>query len=102
MTGTTQLDEFLTALNNLIESGRTSVRDPDAFLKINQEIAVLIETGLQPLAEALAQGDLGADDRARLEESLAGIRDLEAKARARLEWSNDFEDYMRRALSDDE
>ena len=36
--------------------------------------------------------------RARLADSLSAVRDLEAKANARLAWSRDFEDHMRNAL----
>ena len=99
MTGTTKLDKFLSVLNDLIEGAKAHAHDPDNFLKINRDIGTLIESDLPALAEALAQGDIDPQDRARLEESLAGIRELEAKARARLVWSSDFEDYMRKAMS---
>ena len=95
------LDEFVSALNDLIEGAKTHAQDPEAFLAFNKQIGALVETGLPPLADALATGELDADDRARLVDSLAAIRDLEAKARARLVWSRDFEDYMRQALSGD-
>jgi len=101
MTGTRQLDEFVGALNDLIESALARVQNPDAFLEANSQIHALIETGLPPLAEALQGGELGADARDRLEATLSSIRKLEAEARARLVWSRDFEDYIRDALSKD-
>lgn len=101
MTGTEQLDEFVNALNDLIESALLRVQDPDAFLEANNKIHALIEASLPPLTEALQRGELGADVRDRLEASLASIQKLEAEARARLVWSRDFEEYMREALSKD-
>ena len=101
MTGTEQLDEFVNALNNLIESALSRVQDPDAFLEANNKIHALIQASLPPLAEALQRGELGADVRDRLEASLASIQKLEGEARARLVWSRDFDEYMREALSKD-
>ena len=101
MTGTKQLDEFVSALNDLIEGALSRVQDPVAFLEVNNKIHTLIETALPSLAEALKEGELGADARDRLEASLASIQKLEEEARARLVWSRDFEDYMREALSTD-
>ena len=101
MTGTKQLNEFVSTLNDLIESALSRVQDPDAFFEANNKIHTLIETALPSLAEGLKEGELGADARDRLEESLASIQKLEGEARARLVWSRDFEDYMREALSTD-
>ena len=101
MTGTKQLDEFVSTLNDLIESALSRVQDPDAFFEANNKIHTLIETALPPLAEALKDGELCADARDRLKASLASIQKLEGEARARLVWSRDFEDYMREALSTD-
>ena len=56
MTGTEQLDEFVNALNDLIESALSRVQDPDAFLEANNKIHSLIETALPPLVEALKDG----------------------------------------------
>jgi len=101
MTGTEQLDEFVNALNDLIESALSCVQDPDAFLEANNKIHALIETDLPPLVEAVKRDGLGADARDRLQASLASMQRLEGEARARLVWSRDFEDYMREALSKD-
>ena len=67
MTGTEQLDEFVNALNHLIERALSRVQDPDAFLEANNKIHSLIETALPSLAKALKEGELGADARDRLE-----------------------------------
>lgn len=101
MTGTEQLDGFVNALNDLIESALSCVQDPDAFLEANNKIHALIETGLPPLVDAVKRDELGADAHDRLQASLASMQRLEGEARARLVWSRDFEDYMREALSKD-
>ena len=100
MTGTEEVDNFVAALDNLIESASSHVRNPDAFLSINKDISNLVESGLPPLVEALDAGELEPAARELLKERLASVRELEMKARARLVWSRDFEDYMRDALSE--
>ena len=100
MTGTQEVNNFVAALENLIESALSHVRNPDAFLAINKDISNLVETGLPPLVEAMDAGELEPAARELLKERLASVRELEMKARARLVWSRDFEDYMRDALSE--
>ena len=100
MTGTKELTDFVDALDDLIESASSHVRDPDAFLEINRKISNLVETSLPPLVKALDVGNLAPEARELLKEKLASVRDLEMKARARLVWSRDFEDYIRVALSE--
>ena len=100
MTGTQEVNKFVAALDNLIESASSHVRNPDAFLAINKDISNLVENGLPPLVEALDAGELEPAVRELLKERLASVRELEMKARARLVWSRDFEDYMRDALSE--
>ena len=100
MTGTQEVDNFVAALDNLIESALSHVRNPNAFLAINKDISNLVETSLPPLVEALDAGKLEPSTRELLKERLASVRELEMKARARLVWSRDFEDYMRDALSE--
>ena len=94
------MNNFVAALDNLIESASSRVRNPDAFLAINKDISNLVESGLPPLVEALDAGELEPAARELLKERLASVRELEMKARARLVWSRDFEDYMRDALSE--
>ena len=100
MTGTQELIDFVDALDNLIESAFSRVRDPDDFLEISRKISNLVETRLPPLVEAMDVGNLAPEARELLKEKLASVRDLEMKARARLVWSRDFEDYIRDALSE--
>ena len=100
MTGTQEVDNFVAALDNLIESASSHVRNPDAFLAINKDISNLVESGLPPLVEALDAGELEPAARELLKDRMASIRELEMKARARLVWSRDFEDYIRDALSE--
>lgn len=100
MTGTQEVDNFVAALDSLIESASSHVRNPDAFLAINKDISNLVESGLPPLVEALDAGELEPAARELLKERLASVRELEMKARARLVWSRDFEDYIRDALSE--
>ena len=100
MTGTQEVDNFVAALDNLIESASSHVRNPDAFLSINKNISNLVESGLPPLVEALDAGELEPAARELLKERLESLRELEMKARARLVWSRDFEDYIRDVLSE--
>ena len=100
MTGTQEVDNFVSSLDDLIERALSHVRNPDAFLAINKDISNLVETGLPPLVEALDAGELEPAARELLKERLASVRELEMKARARLVWSRDFEDYIRDALSE--
>ena len=99
MTVTMNVDEFLNTLNQLIESANGCVQDPESFLAVNSEIAELIEAGLPALNQIVDKDDLAPEIRARLFDSLASVRALEAKANARLAWSRDFEDHMRNALT---
>ena len=101
MDGTEQFDEFVSALNNLIEGAQSAVQDPNAFLEVNNKIYALIEAELPSLVEAVNLDAIGADTRERLELIFASIQQLEGKARARLFWSRAFEDHLRDALSKD-
>ena len=98
MTVTMNLDEFLNTLNQLIESANGCLQDPKSFLAANAEIGELIEAVLPALSEMFGQDEPDPEIRARLADSLSAVRDLEAKANARLAWSRDFEDHMRNAL----
>ena len=94
------MTDFVDALDDLIESALLRVRDSDDFLEISRKISNLVETSLPPLVEAMDVGNLAPEARELLKEKLASVRDLEMKARARLVWSRDFEDYIRDALSE--
>ena len=58
MTGTQELTDFVDALDDLIDSASSCVRDPDEFLEINRKISNLVETSLPPIVEALDAGNL--------------------------------------------
>ena len=98
MTVTMNLDEFLNTLNQLIESANGCLQDPKSFLAVNAEIGELIEAVLPALSEMFEQDEPEPEIRARLADSLSAVSALEAKAKARLAWSRDFEDHMRNAL----
>ena len=98
MTVTMNLDEFLNTLNQLIESANGCLQGPKSFVAVNAEIGELIEAVLPALSEMFGQDEPDPEIRARLAGSLSAVRDLEAKANARLAWSRDFEDHMRNAL----
>ena len=99
MTVTMNIDEFLNTLNQLIESANACVQDSTSFLAVNSEISELIEASFPLLNQIVDKDDLAPEIRARLFDSLASVRALEAKANARLAWSRDFEDHMRNALT---
>ena len=101
MGGTEELDEFVSALNKLIEGAQSVVQDPNAFLEVNNKIHALIEAKLPSLVEAVDRDLINADTRERLGIISASIQRLEGKARARLFWSRAFEDHLRDALSKD-
>ena len=102
MTETENIASFVSALNEAIESARTRLGEPDAFLAAIRDIESLIETGLPPVLEAAHAHGIGEDDREQLEAGLAALAELQSGADARVVWSRDFEDYMRAALSGDE
>lgn len=102
MTETENIASFVSALNEAIESARTRLGEPDAFLAAARDIESLIETGLPPVLEAARAHGIAEDDRDQLEAGLAAVAELQAGADARVVWSRDFEDYMRAALAGDE
>ena len=102
MTETENIASFVSALNEAIESARTRLREPDAFLAATRDIESLIETGLPPVLEAARAHGISEDDREQLEAGLAALAELQSGADARVVWSQDFEDYMRAVLSGEE
>ena len=102
MTETENIASFVSALNEAIESARTRLGEPDAFLAATRDIESLIETGLPPVLEAARARGISEDDREQLEAGLAALAELQSGADARVVWSRDFEDYMRAALSGEE
>jgi len=102
MTETENIASFVSALNEAIESARTRLGEPDAFLAATREIESLIEASLPPVLEAARAHGISEDDREQLEAGLAALAELQSGADARVVWSRDFEDYMRAALSGEE
>jgi len=99
MTVDKTLDEFISTLDALIGSARARLGDADAFQQVSYQIGDLIAQNLPPLVEAMADGSVDADAVARLEDSLARLRDLESAGQARLVWSQDLEEYIKKELS---
>ena len=102
MTETENTASFVSALNEAIESARTRLGEPDAFLAATRDIESLIETGLPQVLEAARAQGISEADREQLEAGLAALAELQSGADARVVWSRDFEDYMRAALSGEE
>ena len=102
MTETENTASFVSALNEAIESARTRLGEPDAFLAATRDIESLIETGLPPVLEAAGAHGISEDDREQLEAGLAALAELQSGTDARVVWSRDFEDYIRAALSGEE
>ena len=61
-------------------------------------VTMNVDEFLNTLNQLIESANGCLQDRARLADSLSAVRDLEAKANARLAWSRDFEDHMRNAL----
>ena len=99
MTVDKTLDEFMSTLDALIESACACAGDADAFTEASGRIGDLIAQELPQLVAGLAAGTPEADTLNRLEASLARLRDLEKQAQARLVWSRDLEDYIRKEMS---
>lgn len=99
MTVNKNLAEFAAALDKLVESAASCVRDPDAFLSANRDIDALIGDRWQAISYELATSGLTAEDRALVQELSAALASLETQASARLVWAADFDEYMRNALA---
>ena len=92
------LNGFLNALSDYIEGANRVVSDAPAFLAASQEIKKLLEEVWSGLEADLFDKGISADEQRRLLQILALINGLEAKSRARLAWSEDFEAHMRRSM----
>ena len=102
MTATEMLDQFIATLNGRIGGALSCVRNAEAFQAACVDIEKLIDTDLKAVIQAFGEEGLGEADRQNLEECLARLVDLESRNRARVVWVRDFEDYVRRAASEDE
>ena len=102
MTATEMLDQFIATLNGRIEGALSCVQKAEAFQAACVDIEKFIDADLETVIKAFGEKGPGEEDRQRLEECLARLVDLESRSRARVVWAQDFEDYIRRAASEDE
>ena len=102
MTATEMLDRFIATLNGQIEGAISCMQNAEAFQAACADIEKLIGADLEAVIQAFGAKGPGEADRQRLEECLARLVDLESRSRARVVWAQDFEDYIRRAASEDE
>ena len=99
MTVNKNLAEFAAALDKLVESAASCVRDPDAFLSANRDIETLIGDRWQAISSELAASELTPEERILIQDLSAALAGLETQASARLVWAADFDEYMRNALA---
>ena len=99
MTVNEKLVEFESALNPLIERAMSCVDDANAFLAANTQIEQLMSDGWPDLVSALNAAVPSAEDLAIIQSLSAALSRLETQSRARLVWADDFDEYMRQALS---
>ena len=102
MTATEMLDKFIATLNGQIEGASLCMKNAEEFQAACADIEQLIGVDLQAIMSAFGKEGLGELDRQRLEACLAKLNDLESRGRARVVWTQDFEDYIRRSASEGE
>ena len=99
MTVNEKLVEFESALNSLIERAMSCVGDADAFLAAHTQIEQLVSAGWPDLVSELTAAGPSVEELAIIQNLSAALSRLETQSRARLVWADDFNEYMRRALS---
>lgn len=99
MTVNEKLVEFEGALNPLIERALSCVGDAEAFLDANTQIEQLVSARWPDLAAEWGAGGPSAEEQAIIRALSAALASLETQSRARLVWAEDFDEYMRTALS---
>jgi len=92
------LDGFLDALDVQIEGAVLHLNDPQAFVEASRAIERLLTECWPAIQLSLRENAISNKDRQRVQQTLDSINSLEAKTRARLAWSEDFELHMRRAM----
>ena len=102
MTATEMLDQFVATLNGRIEGALLCVQNAEEFQAACADIEKLIDADLKAVIQAFGENGPGEADQQRLEKCLVRLGDLETRSRARVVWVQDFEDYIRRAASEDE
>ena len=98
MTVEKELEEFVNALEERLESALSVADDPNSLLDIMNGIEKHLATAWPPLADAIKRDGLQPEHRAALEQIVGLLTSLESRTRGRLVWLNDFGDYMRAAL----
>jgi len=99
MTVNEKLVELEGTLNPLIERALSRVGDADALLAANRQIEQLMSATWPDLVAELSADGPSAEERAIIEALSTALARLESETRARLVWADDFDEYMRRALS---
>mgnify|MGYP001230096753 CR=1 FL=1 len=99
MTVNEKLVELESALNPLIERALSCVGDADAFLDVNSQIEQLVSASWPDLVAELAAAGPSAEELAIIQTLSTALAGLETQSRARLVWAEDFDEYMRVALS---
>jgi len=99
MTVNEKLVELEGTLNPLIERALSCVGDADALLAANRQIEQLMSATWPDLVAELSADGPSAEERAIIEALSMALARLESETRARLVWADDFDEYMRRALS---
>ena len=99
MTVNEKLVEFEGTLNQLIERALSRVSNADEFLAANTEIEQLMSATWPDLVAELSADGPSAEERVIIEALSTALARLESETRARLVWADDFDEYMRRALS---
>ena len=98
MTVERQLEIFVNALRDKLESALLVADNSNQFLAIMNEIENQIATAWPPLSVSIRQEGLRAEHRVILLQIVELLTSLETSTRSRLVWLGDFEDHMRQAL----
>ena len=99
MTVNEKLVDFESALDLLIERALTRVGNAQEFLSINRQIEQLLSETWPDLVADLKEAGASAAELAILRRLSDALSRLETQSRARLVWAEDFDEYMRSALS---
>ena len=99
MTVNEKLVEFEGTLNQLIERALSRVSNADEFLAANTEIEQLMSARWPELVTDLKAAGPSAEELAVIQRLSSALARLETQASARLVWTDEFDEYMKEALS---
>ncbi|MEX0503746.1 hypothetical protein AB3X55_09140 [Alphaproteobacteria bacterium LSUCC0719] len=99
MTVNEKLVEFEGTLNQLIERALSRVSNADEFLAANTEIEQLMSARWPELVTDLKAAGPSTEELAVIQRLSTALARLETRARARLVWTDEFDEYMKEALS---